>query len=296
MSDNYVLYAILTGIVLVNGFFAYKFFIDFWKHREEAKQEPGNPWIMCISSFVIYFLSTFGVSDYAISTAFYRGMKWIDDKKLPGTLNTQCVLPVAVMALAYINSIKVDILTLVLCIVSQTLGSYILPRFVVKLPIKVIRRAIGFGLLGATVIILLGKMNLFPIGGELTGLSGIKLWITVALFAVFGAMNTIGIGSYPVTMLTVYAMGLHPVIAFPIMMGACTFSVPVGSMEFIRLGQYGRKITFITSIVGILGVLLAVFVVKSMDISMLQWLVAVVLVYSGATLLYKEYGPKKQNG
>ena len=194
----------------------------------------------------------------------------------------------------YINSIEVDILTLVLCIVSQTLGSYILPRFVVKFPIKIIRRVIGFGLLGATVLILLGKMNLLPIGGELTGLTGIKLWVTVVLFAVFGAMNTIGIGSYPVTMLTVYAMGLNPVIAFPIMMGACTFSVPVGSMEYVRLGQYARKITFISSFVGILGVLLAVFVVKSMNISMLQWLVAAILVYSGVTMLHQEYGRKKQ--
>ena len=294
MLKDYILYIILGGIIIVNGLFAVRFFIDYWKHRREAKEEPGHPILICCSSFMLYFLSTFGVSDYALSTAFYRATKWVDDKKLPGTLNTQCVLPVAVMALAYINSIEVDILTLVLCIVSQTLGSYILPRFVVKFPIKIIRRVIGFGLLGATVLILLGKMNLLPIGGELTGLTGIKLWVTVVLFAVFGAMNTIGIGSYPVTMLTVYAMGLNPVIAFPIMMGACTFSVPVGSMEYVRLGQYARKITFISSFVGILGVLLAVFVVKSMNISMLQWLVAAILVYSGVTMLHQEYGRKKQ--
>lgn len=294
MSKDHVLYIILAGIVIVNGLFAYRFFRDYARHREEAKKEPGNPIYIAISTFIIYFLSTFGVSDYAISTAFYRATKWVDDKKLPGTLNTQCVLPVAVMALAYINTIEVDILTLVLCIVSQTLGSYILPRFVVKFPIKIIRRVIGFGLLGATVLILLGKFKLFPIGGELTGLTGVKLWVTVALFAVFGAMNTIGIGSYPVTMLTVYAMGLNPIIAFPIMMGACTFSVPVGSMEYVRLGQYGRKITLISSIVGIFGVLLAVFVVKSMDISMLQWLVAFILVYSGSTMLYKEYFSKEK--
>lgn len=294
MPKEYVLYLIFAGIIVVNGLFAYLFLKDYWKHREEAKKEPGPPLLICISSFIIYFLSTFGVSDYAISTAFYRATKWVDDKKIPGTLNTQCVLPVTVMALAYIKSIEVDILTLVLCIVSQTLGSYILPRFVVKLPIKTIRRVIGFGLLGATVIILMGKFGLFPIGGELTGLTGVKLWVTVALFAVFGAMNTIGIGSYPVTMLTVYAVGLNPVIAFPIMMGACTFSVPVGSMEFVRLGQYARKITLISSFVGILGVLLAVFVVKSMDIGMLQWLVAAILVYSGATMLYKEYAPQKK--
>ncbi len=293
MNTDYVLYIIYIGIVVVNGLFAYRFIVDFWPNRHEAMKEPGNPILMTLSSFTLYFLSTFGISDFALSTAFYRGMKWVEDKKLPGTLNTQCVIPVAVMALAYINSIKVDVLTLVLCIVSQTLGSYILPRFVVKFPISTIRKIMGFSLFIATGFILAGKMNLFPLGGEATSLRGVILWVTVALFAVFGAMNTIGIGSYPFTMLTILAVGLDPKIAFPIMMGACTFSVPVGSMEYVRLGQYARKITLFSSVVGILGVLLAVFVVKNLNTSTLQWLVAVVLVYSGANMLYREYGPQK---
>lgn len=292
MSKNYVLYALFTGIVLINGIFAFKLIKDLSTHKKYIIKEKGNPFFISLSSFIIYFLSTFGVSDYAISTALYRATKWVNDKKLPGTLNTQCVLPVAVMALVYIKSIEVDTLTLVLCIISQTLGSYILPRFVVKFPISTIRKVIGFGLLGATGLILLSKLNLFPMGGTLTGLSGFKLYITVFLFAIFGAMNPIGVGSYPITMFTVYAMGLHPVVAFPIMMGACTFSIPVGSMEFIRLGEYSRKITLISSIIGILGVLLAAFVVKSMNISMLQWLVAIILMYSATTMLYKEFAKK----
>lgn len=293
MPKEYVLYVIYAGIIVVNGLFAYRFFVDFFKHKEEAKKEPGNLALMSVSSFILYFLSTFGISDFALSTAFYRGMKWVDDKKLPGTLNTQCVIPVTVMALAYINSIEVDILTLVLCIVSQTIGSFILPRFVVKLPISKIRVILGTSLLIATVFILMGKFELFPLGGEATGLRGLTLWATVALFAIFGAMNTIGIGSYPFTMLTILAVGLNPAIAFPIMMGACTFSVPVGSMQFVKFGQYSRKITMVSSITGSLGVLLAVFVVKSLDTNMLQWLVALVLVYSGVQLLYGEYKKKK---
>ncbi len=289
---DYILYIVYAGIIIVNGIFAYMFFTDYFKHREEAKQEVGNPIIMFFSSFILYFLSTFGVSDYALSTAFYKGMRWLEDKKIPGTLNTQCVLPVAVMALSYIKTIEVDILTLILCIISQTLGSYILPRFVVKLKAGTIRKVMGFALILATVLILLSKSGLYPLGGDATALRGPLLYFTVFLFAIFGAMNTIGIGSYPVTMLTVYLVGLNPVIAFPIMMGACTFSVPVGSMEYVRLGQYGRKISMMSNTVGILGVLLAVYVVKSLDTNMIQWLVAAVLLYSGSQMLHKEYSKK----
>ncbi len=141
---------------------------------------------------------------------------------------------------------------------------------------------------------MMGKLNLVPLGGELTGLRGWKLFVTVPLFAVFGGMNTIGVGSYPVTVFTVYAMGLNPVVAFPIMMGACACSVPAGSAEFIRLGQYGRKVSMVTALTGTLGVFLAVFIVKSMSIALLQWLLAIILLYSSSTMLYGEYSRKKQ--
>ncbi len=76
---------------------------------------------------VCFFFSTFGISDFALSTVLYRARKLVDDAKLPGTLNTQCAIPVAVIALAYISSIDVDQMTLVLLIVSQMIGTALAP-------------------------------------------------------------------------------------------------------------------------------------------------------------------------
>lgn len=109
----------------------------------------------------------------------------------------------------------------------------------------------------------------------------------------FGALNNIGIGSYALTMATVYAMGLNPSIAFPIMMGACTFSVPIGSMQFIKLDSYSRKITLFTSTFGVLGVLVAAFVVKSLDVSALLWVVVIVVLYSAITMLKSSFNKEK---
>ena len=50
------------------------------------------------------------------------------------------------MALAYISSIQVDQLTLILLIVSQMTGAYFGPRFVVKMPVRQIRMFMGIGL------------------------------------------------------------------------------------------------------------------------------------------------------
>lgn len=293
MDGINIVQVILILVVLVNGLFAIRFVLDVLQHKEELKEEPGNPVAMAIVSFFMFFLSTFGISDFAIGSSLYPKAKWVSDKKLPGTLNTECVIPVAVMALAYISSIEVGLLTLVTAIVCQVVGAYVSPRYVTKLPANQIKRFVAAGLFIAAGLILAGKFGIYPSGGELSSLEGGSLILFALLCMLFGALNNIGIGSYALTMATVYAMGLNPSIAFPIMMGACTFSVPIGSMQFIKLDSYSRKITLFTSTFGVLGVLVAAFVVKSLDVSALLWVVVVVVLYSAITMLKNSFNKEK---
>lgn len=286
---------ILFLIVIVNGWFAVTFIKDLIKHKTEVMKEPGNPIIMAIVTFLMFLLSTFGISDFAIGSSLYPKAKWVSDKKLPGTLNTECVIPVAVMALSYISSIKVGLLTLVTAIICQIIGAYVSPKYVTKLPAKVIKEFVAAGLIIAAALILAGKFGVYPTGGEATALTGGKLILFAVLCVLYGALNNIGIGSYALTMATVYALGLNPGVAFPIMMGACTFSVPIGSMQFIKLDAYSRKITLFTSTFGVIGVLVAAFVVKSLNTSTLQWIVVIVILYSAITMLKSALQMKKEN-
>ncbi|MGV2929270.1 sulfite exporter TauE/SafE family protein [Macrococcus capreoli] len=281
--------ALIVAIVLVNMYFLFFFAKDVAANMQEMKEEPANAKVLPFTSFIMFFLSTFGISDFAIGTVLYDKLKWVDIKKLPGTLNTQCVIPVAVMAVCYISSINVGIKTLLVCIICQVIGAYIGPRFVVKLPAETIKLFVGFGLVVAAFLIFAGQMNWITSNGTATELYGFKLILTGFLLFVFGALNNIGIGSYALTMVTVYLMGMDPVAAFPIMMGACTFSVPVGSVEFVKLHHYSRKITLFAATFGVLGVLSAVFLVKSLDTYMLKWVVIVVLLYSAYTMLESQF-------
>lgn len=276
---------LLALVVVVNGVFVFNFVRDLLRHKEFLKEEPGNPIAMVVYATVVFLLSTFGISDFAIGTSLLPKFKWVSTERLPGTLNTECVVPVAVMALCYISVISCDPVTLIVAILCQVVGSYVSPRFVVKLPANKIKIGVCFGLIVVALIILAGKLGVYPSGGEATGFAGAKLVVFGALMFLYGALNNIGIGSYALTQATVYAMGLSPAVAFPIMMGACTFSVPVGSMQFIKLDSYSRKQTFFTSIFGCIGVLIAVFIVKSMDTELLKWIVLVVIVYSVVTML-----------
>lgn len=276
---------LLLSIVLINGYFLFTFIKDLLLYKEEMKAEKANGKVLPFTSFIMFFLSTFGISDFAIGSVLYPKLGWTSMKKLPGTLNTQCVIPVATMALSYITSIDVGIKTLLVCIVSQVIGAYVGPRFVVKLPERTIKLFVGVGLIVAAGLIFAGQMNWIKSNGTATELYGGKLILAAALLFLFGALNNIGIGSYSLTMVTVYMLGLNPAAAFPIMMGACTFSVPVGSVQFVKFGEYSRKITLYTATFGVLGVLAAVFLVKNLNVTMLKWLVIVVLIYSAYSML-----------
>jgi uncharacterized membrane protein YfcA len=153
--------------------------------------------------------------------------------------------------------------------------------------VDTIKKFISVGLLIVAGLLLMGKFGVYPSGGEATGLHGAKLALATVLSLVYGALNNVGIGSYALTTATVFALGLNPNVAFPIMMGGCTFSVPVGSMQFVKYDSYSRKITLLTSTVGLIGVLVAVYIVKSLDVSALQWIVAAVILYAALSMIWE---------
>lgn len=273
---------ILIGIA--NLVFAATFAYNLWQHRKDLRHEPGNAVVQAFTGTVMFFLSTFGISDFAISTVLYRKLHWVDDKRLPGTLNAQCVIPVFVMAVAYITSVEVGAATLITLILAQTIGAYIGPRFVVRLPVNAIRLLIAVGLAVASLVIIAGQLELIPSDGTLTELPPGKLIVVAILMFVFGALNNVGIGSYALTMATIYAVGMNPLAAFPIMMGACAVSVPIGSAEFVRLNAYNRRLTLIISLSGVVGVLCAVFLITSLPTYWIKWVVVAVLLYTAVTM------------
>ncbi|MBV7363023.1 sulfite exporter TauE/SafE family protein [Actinomycetaceae bacterium TAE3-ERU4] len=277
-------YVLLGLIATANLIFIFALVRDLYKKRATFLKEPGNTIAQSISSTIIYFFSTFGISDFAISTVLYRKMKWVSDRRLPGTLNTQCVIPVAVMAFAYISSVEVGIRTLLALVIAQAVGAYIGPRYVVRLPVNAIRLFIATGLVIASLVITASQLGWIPSDGTITELPLPKLIIAIILMFIYGALNNVGIGSYALTMVTIYALGMNPVAAFPIMMGACAVSVPIGATEFVRLDSYSAKLTFISAIFGVIGVLCAVFLVTSLPLYWIKWLVVAVLVYSSITM------------
>ena len=68
-------------------------------------------------------------------------------------------------------------------------------------------------------------------------------------------------------------------------MGSCAFLMPVGSLRFIRANSYDLRAALGLAIGGIPAVLIAAFIVKSLPLNAVRWLVIVVVVYTAMTLL-----------
>jgi uncharacterized membrane protein YfcA len=201
------------------------------------------------------------------------------------TLNVGVTLPSILEGFLYIAVVDVDPLTLVSMIGGATLGASLGAGVVSRWPRRKIQIGMGTALLVTATFGVLTQLHLLPGGGDLLGLTGVKLAIATAISTVLGALMTLGIGYFAPTMMVVYLMGMNPRAAFPIMMGAVAFLEPGASAPFIRKKRYNLKSALGLTIGGIPGILLAAFLVKSLPLGILRWMVIVVVVYTAAMML-----------
>jgi uncharacterized membrane protein YfcA len=278
-----VVLGLWVALLVVAALYAW----NWWRieHARGRGQARPTPTFLAVG-FGANFLDTLGIGSFATTTATFRLGKLIRDEHLPGTLNAGHGLPTVVQALVFIVAVKMDTLTLLSMIAAAVLGMVTGARFVTRLPRRTIQIGMGTALLIAAAIFLGRSFELLPGGGEALGLRGGLLAAGIAGNFLLGALMALGIGLYAPCLILVSLLGMNPIAAFPIMMGSCAFLMPVGSQAFIREGRYDARAAVGLALGGIPGVLIAAFVVKSLPLDVLNWLVFVVVLYTAATLLW----------
>lgn len=238
--------------------------------------------------FGVNFFDTLGIGSFAPATALLKYFRQVPDRVIPGTLNVSCALPIAAQAFIFMSIIEVDAVTLVSLILAATFGAWIGAGFVSSLPEKNIQLGMGFALLVTFILMISSLTGILPSGGTALGLTGWKLAAGIFGNFILGILMTLGIGLYAPCMAMIYFLGMSPIAAFPIMMGSCAFLMPVASVKFIKEGAYNRKASSIIAIVGIAAVLIAAYIVQSLPIKVLSWVVAGVILYTSA-VMFKDY-------
>ena len=148
-----------------------------------------------------------------------------------------------------------------------------------------IQIAMGLALLAAATLFVLKIFEVTPPGGDTLGLAGWRLGAGFAGNFVLGALMEVGVGLYGPCMILVSLLGLTPTAAFPIMMGSCAFLMPVGSAKFIQGERYSLRATLGLALGGVPAVLLAAFIVKSLPLTAMRWLVVCVVLYAALSML-----------
>jgi uncharacterized membrane protein YfcA len=275
---------ILLGVLVLFALgYIYTFVGDFWRNRHNLSQHSW--WKFILLGLVTDFFDTLGIGNFAPTASAFKLGKLVDDKLIPGTMNAGHCLPVIAEALIFMTVIQVDTLTLVLMVVAAIIGAVWGAGIVARMNVKAIRIGMGIALLAVAFVLLAGLLKWMPSGGMATGLYGAKLVFSVFINFILGALMTIGVGQYAPCMALVYSLGMSPKAAFPIMMSSCAFLMPAGSVKFIKENSIDRKAAMGITIGGIPGVLLAAYIITSLPLTLLKWVVFAVLVYTAATMI-----------
>jgi len=276
-----VLLSVLAGVSVA--------YVVRWFQLERARggglatRAPGA--LDLATGFVTNFFDALGVGCFAPTTAVFKLRRRVADDQIPGTLNAGHAIPTVVEALIYISVVSVDLATLAGMIAAAVLGAWLGAGVVARLPRRSIQAGMGVALAIAALLFLAKALNVDPGGGLAVGLSGARLAFAVATSFVLGALMMVGVGLYAPCLILVSLLDMNPIVAFPIMAGSCAFLMPVGGVRFVASGRYDASAALGLTLGGVPGVLLAAFVVKTLSLNWLRWLVIAVALYTAALML-----------
>jgi uncharacterized membrane protein YfcA len=304
MDPKTILLAALLGITVA--------FCVFWAvvERRSRTLGPASPGLWHIAiGFITNFFDTLGISSFATTTTFFRMPRrgrsadppydtgglaeappydkqgLVDDQVIPGTLNVGHFLPTVAQALIYITIVDVEFMTLALLILAAVGGSWIGAAIVAGLNRRAIQRGMGVALLIASVLVALSALGRLPGGGEAIGLEGPKLILAIGINFALGALMTLGIGLYAPCMIMISLLGMNPTAAFPVMMGSCAFLMPTAGIQFIKKAKYDLRASLGLALGGVPAVLIAAYIVRSLPLVYVRWLVVGVVLYTAVSLL-----------
>ncbi|MBR7800178.1 sulfite exporter TauE/SafE family protein [Undibacterium fentianense] len=269
-------------------------FILVWGWRLRQMRKLNIAWsiprpIEIVIGAVTDFFDTLGIGSFAPSTAFFRLGKLVPDELIPGTLNVGHTLGTITQALIFIQIVDVAPGTLLPMIVAAGGGAWLGTSIVGGLPRFHIRLGMGAAMLLAALIMLSSLLGLLPTGLDALELTGWRWWVGVVGNFALGLLMPLGIGLYAPCMIMVSLLGMSPLAAFPIMMGSCAFLMPISSLGFINNQKYQVSTALGIALGGVPAVLIAAYLVKSLPLDYVRWIVVLVVFGVALSLIWSAW-------
>jgi len=289
MSDRGLRIALLVSIGLLGLWFLGAFLT---RMRQASPGKPLSDWRAWAPSpaesatgFITVFFDTLGIGSFATTTTIFRTWHLVPDELIPGTLNVGHALSGVLSAFIFIGLVPVASGTLVPMIVAAGLGAWLGSGLVARLARYRIRLGMGTALLVAATLMLLTQLRWLPGGADAFDLHGGRWIVAVVGNFVLGSLMTLGIGLYAPCMIMISLLGMNPLAAFPIMMGSCAFLQPISGTRFLREGRYHLSASVGLTLGGIPALLIAAYIVRSLPLTAVRWVVLFVVLYTAIALL-----------
>jgi uncharacterized membrane protein YfcA len=240
---------------------------------------------------VTNFFDTLGIGSMAPTMAWLKFRRMVPDQLIPGTMLVGLTPPAMTQAFIFLIllGVQVDPVLLAGCIVAVVIGGLMGAPLVVRAKVWVVQAVAALALIIAALIYTLINLHLMPGGGTATSLPPTLLIVAVAANFVFGLLLNFGIGNYAPTLIMLSLMGMDPKLAFPIMAGAAGMAGVGVSTSHVLIGKIDLRIATGIALGGIPAVLIAAFVVKSMPVETLRWLVIFVVFYAALVMARSAY-------
>lgn len=297
MTITIVLYIILVSTL------AY-FLFTLLRHITKNLSEIFNPKafvkfvVAFFTSLVTVFFDALGIGNFATTTAIWTATNYLDDPRLlPGTLNAGFALASFVETTLFLSFIEVDPVLLFSLLISCILGAFFGTKIVVKLPTKLVQLAMGFAL-GFTGLLMTAKhLGFFDaISGSniATSLNIPELIIACLGFAIFGGLESVGVGLYAPAMAICYILGLKTLVVFPIMTACCSSIMAISGAEFIKAKDFFAPAVLAMCASSLIAPFVAVRFMKVIDISILSIVVTGVVLITAVVYVIKGFSGDKK--
>jgi len=239
--------------------------------------------------FVTNFFDTLGIGSFATTTALFRLFRLVPDELIPGTIIVGDALPVLTQAVLFISVVSVDPLQMTSLIVVSVVGGWIGAGIVASLSRRAVQLGLGGALLAAAAFMLLGMLGRYPAGGTALAFTPRAFAIALGVNFLLGALLTLGVGNYAPSLVVFSLLGMDPRAAFPIMMGSGAFVATTAGIRFVGAGRFHWRAALGLCAGGIPGVIVAVWLVKSLPLGALRWLVVAVVAYTGISYVVSAF-------
>jgi uncharacterized membrane protein YfcA len=276
-----MLVALLIPVGLAALVYAAMLFRAAFAARTRPKAEA------MILGAITNFFDTLGIGSFAPTMAWFKLRKLVPDRLIPCTMLVGHTLPTLAQAIIFLLllGVLVDPFLLAGCVLAVLMGGLLGAPLVARTRVWIIQLVVGCALIVAAALYAMTNLGLMPGGGTASTLPPVLMTLAIVANFTFGILLNFGIGNYAPTLVMLSLMGMDPRLSFPIMAGGAAMAAAGASARHISIGEIDLRLALGMAVGGVPAVFVAAFIVKSMPLELLRWMVIIVVVYAALMML-----------